>query len=396
MSRLRTINYAGLAVVNFIVLSFWGLALRYMQLADLPFNYQFLLHAHSHFAFSGWMFLTIAYLVARICCAGQLSAGFRNLLLMAQVSAWGMLVSFSLQGYKAVAISFSTLFVLAGFRFAYLVFRSPVFRARVNAPARLLIHSALVFLCVSALGPFTLGPLAALGLKASPWYQDAIYFYLHFQMNGFMELSALGLFAATLPLNSFRHNDRRWFRLFIISALPLYFIFTLWARPGPLVGMLAAFGAALNLLSWLVILFRFRNYGGFLSFLQKAALLALTIKCVLQLAICVPGIGDWTFLNRNLIIGYIHLLTLGIVMPLLIAQLGGINVLRTGAFFSGLKFAYVILVVTYLALLFLQPLLAIWGISIPLYQHLLFWLCAAFLGFGIGLLVLVKKINVRI
>lgn len=396
MGRLRTINYARLAIVNFMVLSFWGLALRYMQLADLPLNYQFLLHAHSHFAFSGWVFLTIAYLVARLCDGEQLSAGFRYVLLMAQVSAWGMLLSFSLQGYKAVAISFSTLFVLVGFRFAYLVWHRPLFRARVNGPAYLLIRSALVFLCLSALGPFTLGPLAALGLKASPWYQNAVYFYLHFQLNGFMELSALGLFAATLPLNGFRYDDRRWLRLFIISALPLYFIFTLWARPGPLVGILAGFGATLNLLSWLVVLFRFRSHGRLLSFLQKAALVAVTIKCALQLAICLPVIGDWTFLNRNLIIGYIHLLTLGIVMPLLIGQLAGISALRTGVFFNLLKSSYVVLVLTYLTLLFLQPLLAIWGIPIPLYQQLLFWSCAAFLGFGTGLLATVKKINVRI
>jgi len=396
MGRLRTINYARLAIVNFMVLSFWGLALRYMQLADLPLNYQFLLHAHSHFAFSGWVFLTIAYLVARLCDGEQLSAGFRYVLLMAQVSAWGMLLSFSLQGYKAVAISFSTLFVLVGFRFAYLVWHRPLFRARVNGPAYLLIRSALVFLCLSALGPFTLGPLAALGLKASPWYQNAVYFYLHFQLNGFMELSALGLFAATLPLNGFRYDDRRWLRLFIISALPLYFIFTLWARPGPLVGILAGFGATLNLLSWLVVLFRFRSHGRLLSFLQKAALVAVTIKCALQLAICLPVIGDWTFLNRNLIIGYIHLLTLGIVMPLLIGQLAGISALRTGVFFNLLKSSYVVLVLTYLTLLFLQPLLAIWGIPIPLYQQLLFWSCAAFLGFGMGLLATVKKINVRI
>lgn len=396
MGRLRTINYARLAIVNFMVLSFWGLALRYMQLADLPLNYQFLLHAHSHFAFSGWVFLTIAYLVARLCDGEQLSAGFRYVLLMAQVSAWGMLLSFSLQGYKAVAISFSTLFVLVGFRFAYLVWHRPLFRARVNGPAYLLIRSALVFLCLSALGPFTLGPLAALGLKASPWYQNAVYFYLHFQLNGFMELSALGLFAATLPLNGFRYDDRRWLRLFIISALPLYFIFTLWARPGPLVGILAGFGATLNLLSWLVVLFRFRSHGRLLSFLQKAALVAVTIKCALQLAICLPVIGDWTFLNRNLIIGYIHLLTLGIVMPLLIGQLAGISALRTGVFFNLLQSSYVVLVLTYLTLLFLQPLLAIWGIPIPLYQQLLFWSCAAFLGFGMGLLATVKKINVRI
>ena len=59
MQRLHNVPFSRLALFNFIMLSLWGVVLRYMQLADLPFNYQYLLHAHSHFAFSGWMFLSI-------------------------------------------------------------------------------------------------------------------------------------------------------------------------------------------------------------------------------------------------------------------------------------------------------------------------------------------------
>ncbi|MCQ6959250.1 hypothetical protein [Mucilaginibacter aquariorum] len=393
MARLPNLNYARLAVLNFIVLSIWGLALRYMQLGVLPFNYQYLLHAHSHFAFSGWMFLTITYLLARLCCGQQLNDGFRHVLLAAQVSAWGMLVSFSWQGYKIVSISFSSLFVIAGFRLAYLVIKNPRLRSNVNSAAFTLIRGAMILLCLSALGPFALGPLSVLGLKAGPWYQDAIYFYLHFQMNGFMELAALGLLAANLPLERIARADLHWFRLFLFSTLPLFFIFTLWAQHGIWAGILAGAGAALNLLSWLAIMHRHRKHQGALSFLQKVALLALTIKCLLQLAVCIPLIGDWAFLNRNLIIGYIHLLTLGILMPLLIEQLAGNEVFRSRVLFVWLKYIYVTLAAIYLALLFLQPLLALWGISVPHYQPLLFWLCAAFLLFGIGLFTLVKQNN---
>lgn len=385
MKRLQNLPFSRLAVFNFIVLALWGVLLRYMQLADLPFNYQYLLHAHSHFAFSGWVFLSIAFLIARLCCGPHLSTSFRNLLLLAQVSAWGMLLSFSLQGYRPVSIAFSTLFLLAGFRLAYLVWKGKGLRNAVNKPAYLLICYALAFLCLSALGPFALGPLAALGLKASPFYQDAIYFYLHFQLNGFMELATLGLLAAGMPLCELTVADQRWLRLFMLSVLPLYLIFCLWSRPGSPVWWIAGSGAGLHLFSWLVITRRFRSYWGGLSGLEKLALLALSLKCLLQLAICFPMIGEWTFLNRNLIIGYIHLLTLGIVTPLLLAQFNQGGWLKRTASTGGLLIIYLALTGLYLALLFLQPLLSLYAIGIPFYQLSLFILSLLFFCWGAGL-----------
>ena len=57
-------SYLRLAVVNFIVLTILGLVLRYIHIGSSGgINYQFLLHAHSHFAFAGWMFFAIALLV---------------------------------------------------------------------------------------------------------------------------------------------------------------------------------------------------------------------------------------------------------------------------------------------------------------------------------------------
>src|SRR4051794_4375651 len=99
-------NYPRWAVINFIVLSIFGVLLRYLQLYDLPWlNYQFILHAHSHFAFSGWMFFTIAFLISSL--GGKLTREFNATLFLALVSAYGMLASFSQQGYKAVSIGFS-------------------------------------------------------------------------------------------------------------------------------------------------------------------------------------------------------------------------------------------------------------------------------------------------
>lgn len=393
MKWYSTLNYPRWAIVNFIVLSILGVVLRYMQLYDLPWlNYQFILHAHSHFAFSGWMFFSIALLIAQLCTGERLTSGFKYVLFLTLVSAYGMLASFSWQGYKLVSISCSTLFVLVTFRFTYLVFKSNLLKDSVNPIAYKLIRSSLVLLCLSALGPFALGPLAAFGLKHTPYYQDAVYFYLHFQMNGFMLLAALGLLASALPVKYLTGRMNGWLNLFIFSTIPLYFIFTLWGKSGNGLWVLAGMGAGLNLVSWLALCFNFRSNWCQLSFLERAALIALTLKCIFQLFVCVPAIGDWTFLNRNLIIGYIHLLTLGIIMPLLISQFIRTGMIRSCKTIIAVNFIYIILVVLYLCLLFIQPLLALFSIIIPGYQFLLFSLCLLFLPVGILLLCKVKSI----
>ncbi len=392
MKRFTTLNYPRWAIVNFIVLSIFGVTLRYIQLYDIPeLDYQFILHAHSHFAFSGWMFFSIALLIALLCGDGRIGSGFKIVLLLTLVSAYGMLVSFSWQGYKLVSISFSALFVGVTFRFTYLVFHGNLLKNRVSETAYILLHGSLILLCLSALGPFALGPLAASGLKNTPYYQDAIYFYLHFQMNGFMLLAVLGLLAAALPIKPLGRRSRLWLYLFVFSAIPLYFIFTLWSKTSNHSWILACSGAGLNLVSWLALCFNFRTLWRDLSFIERAAFIGLTFKCVFQLLLCIPAVGDWTFLNRNLIIGYIHLLTLGIIMPMLIGQFVRKGMIRSCKLVVTITFLYVILAVTYLCLLFIQPLLALFSITIPSYQFLLFLLCLSFLPIGILLLFKTKR-----
>jgi hypothetical protein len=391
MKSLSNFNYPKWAIFNFIVLTVFGALLRYLQLYNIPaLSYQFILHAHSHFAFAGWMFFSIAILICTLCNQDDLRPHFKTLLLLALVSAYGMLASFSLQGYKAVSIGFSTLFVLVTFRFTYVVLKGEWLKRSVNPIAYRLLRASLLFLCLSAAGPFALGPLGALGLKNTPYYQDAVYFYLHFQMNGFMLLSAVGLLASALPLNSLTGKVKRWLDLFIISTIPLFFMLTLWSKPGIWLWMFACIGTTLNLISWLALALQFRKQLSHLSLLEKIALVALTLKCIFQVFICIPAIGEWTFLNRNLIIGYIHLLTLGIIMPLLLAQLIRKGLIIQGKLFGSITFLYIILVVIYLSLLFIQPLLALFSVFIPYYQLLLFLLSISFLPIGFLLFFKVK------
>ncbi|HVS90860.1 MAG TPA: hypothetical protein VHE59_02435 [Mucilaginibacter sp.] len=383
-------RYSQLAIINFIVLTILGLILRYVHIGDIAtINYQFLLHAHSHFAFSGWMFFSIALLITGLIDKNAMPVSFKWVLLLALVSAYGMLVSFYLQGYKPVSIAFSTLFVIVTYRFTFLALRKQALKNSVNALSYRLIRAALIFLCLSSIGPFALGPLMAMGMKNTPYYQDAIYIYLHFQMNGFMLLAAWGLFASALPGIQLATVNKRWLDLFIYSTVALYFIFTLWCRPGILFQVLAALGAVVNLISWVALCIGYRNKLPACSTLVKAALAASTLKIVFQVLVCIPSVGEWVFSNRDLIIGYIHLLTLGIITPLILDQMlqrGYINNWRPAIWI------YIGAAVAYLMLLFLQPVFSRVGVLIPGYQLWLFGTSLLFLFIPIAFFL---KVSVK-
>lgn len=377
MNPQATPTWARWALVNFLVLAIAGEVLRYMHVwPAAAINYMFLLHAHSHFAFDGWMFFAIALLVAHQLKDKVPARALRYVFIFGLISAYGMLVSFYLQGYKAVSIAFSTLFIIVTYRFTWLVFKNGALRNVVGPLSYRLIRGALFYLCLSSLGPFSLAPIIAAGLRNSPVYQDAIYFYLHFQMNGFMLLAVLGLLAQHVHQNVSYKNSRLWLRLFIVSAVPLYFIFTLWSGPALVIRVIAVAGAGLNLAGWLALCINYRRSWAAFSPMARAAIAGITLKVVFQVLVCLPAIGSWAFGSRDLVIGYIHLLTLGIVTPLIFDLMLQQRLLKLPNIFA--VSLYLGATVVYLVLLFLQPLLALFGTTIPGYEVWLFVVCFCF------------------
>lgn len=359
-------KYLRWALLNFIILGIWGILLRYLQYHSFGgLNFQFILHGHSHFAFSGWMFLSLGTLIAQISGIGPSNRRMNTVFLLTQICSLGMLVSFSIQGYKAVPIIFSTAFILLTYWFSYLILNNQGFKQHVNPVAKKLVTAAIGFLCLSSLGPFTLAPLMVNGMKNSPLYQNSIYFYLHFQMNGWMILAALGLFVSQyMKKVTFDRKQFFWLKVFIWSSVPLFFIFTLWSGSNPLLISLAAAGAVLHLVAWTKLCLSFKQLFPGLPLLVRTALLAITLKSVLQVLICLPSLGEWVFLNRNLIIGYVHLITLASVTPLILDQLQARNSSWKVPAVAAVNKLYLIGVGLYLALLFGQPTLARFGVHI--------------------------------
>ena len=104
-----------ISLFNLLLVASIGVVLRYKILYSLPFvDQKQLLHGHSHFAFAGWiahtlMVLFVAYL-SRYRQRDEFKK-YKYVLIINLISAYGMLLSFPVQGYGLVSISFSTLSV---------------------------------------------------------------------------------------------------------------------------------------------------------------------------------------------------------------------------------------------------------------------------------------------
>lgn len=376
MNILNRISFERWAFASFIILAFFGAILRYMLCFPLPgLSYMNILHAHSHYAFGGWVFLALIILITRHLPPYRTSA-FRWLMFIALISSLGMLVSFSIQGYKIIPIAFSTLFLLVTYWFAALVY--PKLNFKDNPNSGLLIKAGICCLVLSSVGPLALGALKVTG-NTGAIYQNAIYFYLHFQMNGWMLLAALGLlFKNYLRFNNAGHKSLRpWLYGFILSGFPLFLIFTLWSKPSPWVTEIAFIAALINAVSWFGIIRKTFCLLKTLPLMIRVALLAVSLKVIFQIMVCIPQIGDWTFSNRNLIIGYVHLLTLGCVTPVLL------HLFTRHLSIKRIENSYIALLALYLVLLFVQPVLSLYRIAIPNYQHLLLCISLLFCLSGI-------------
>src|SRR5690606_35939766 len=103
---------------------------------------------------------------------------YNRLFWVTQCAVVGMLFSFPFQGYAAVSITFSTLHIFCSYFFAYLIFKH---HKTDNKVTNSLLKMALVFMLLSTIGVWCLGPAVSMLGQASAFYQIAIQFFLHFQ-----------------------------------------------------------------------------------------------------------------------------------------------------------------------------------------------------------------------
>jgi hypothetical protein len=289
-----------------------------------------LLNAHSHFAFAGWISQAVmTFIIAVLSKHSQYfsSKKYRWLLIANLTTAYGMLLSFPFQGYGPVSIIFSTLSIFSGYAFAFVAWKE-LNRIPFKSISHQWFKASFLFNVISSFGAFGLAYMMANKVAHPNLYLAAIYFFLHFQYNGWFFFACMGLFTDALDSTLISKKlQQRVFYVFAFACIPAYFLSALWL-PIPLwVYVVVVIAAFVQLIAWIILLDKiirhrtkiFAAVSSGVKYLLCLAAIALSIKLLLQAGSIIPALSTWAFGIRPIVIGYLHLILLGVISLFLIA-----------------------------------------------------------------------------
>jgi len=328
-------KYINFSLFNLVVVALYGVLMRYKIGFEFPFlDQKFLQHAHSHFAFSGWITQTLMVLMIYVLngvCKNISLKKYKIILNANLVCAYGMLVSFTFTGYEPISIIFSTLSLFVSFLFAYIFIKDST-ASNVQLSGKNWFTAAILFNILSAAGTLVLGYMMATKNLNQNLYLSSVYYYLHFQYNGWFFFACMGLlvhaFSAAIP--TYREN-KSVFKLFAGACIPAYFLSVLFLNPPMWLYTILVFSALAQAIGWFKFLQTANNHRK--EIMQKTSLVmkylilfvvtAVTIKLTLQLFSTIPAISKLAFGFRTIVIAYLHLVLLAIFSTFLITYIYG-------------------------------------------------------------------------
>ena len=311
-----------IALFYFALAAVFGLLLRLFPIVETQVNYKFIVHTHSHIALLGWVYVALASLLYRCFTKTKLAdKKYLRIFWFTQLTLIGMLFTFPFQGYALLSIIFSTLFLFASYWF-FVFFSKNLPLERKKTPSLRCAKVALWYMVISSLGPWALGPIMGTLGSESVWYRMAIYFYLHFQYNGWMVLALTALALFILERQNFNLSTAQFKKFFLclnVGVILSFFLSALWVEPPLFFYFLGGMGAVLQLYAfgYLIRLFYPSISSIGLSKLQKSLLIwttvLLVIKMLLQLLTSLPYFSRMAASYLDFTIGYLHLTFLGVV-----------------------------------------------------------------------------------
>lgn len=398
MNSVKIYNWQKISLINLLVVSLLGVTMRYKIIFPLPFVEQkFLMHAHSHFAFAGWVSQVLMAFIVKYLYEKDVNIQmqkYQRLLFANVITAYGMLLSFPFQGYGAISIIFSTLNVFVSYSFAFFVWRD------LNAlKSKCISHhwfkAALVFNALSSLGAFSLAFMMANKIGQSNFYLAAIYFFLHFQYNGWFFFACMGLILAYMINKGIAPSTKTSkiiFWLFFSAAIPAYFLSVLWMPIPQWIYIIIVIAAVAQCSGFILFMNHIINNKNAIAhaiskqtkILWLLALIALAIKLSLQMISVVPSLSTFTTGFRPIVIGYLHLVLLGVITIFLVGYFATVNFVHDKTFFKGVT-VFVSGIIFNEILLMIQGIAALMYTTVPYINEML--LLAALIMFA-GLFVL--------
>ncbi|MDD2792364.1 MAG: hypothetical protein PHD73_04240 [Sediminibacterium sp.] len=228
-----------------------------------------------------------------------------------------------------MSIIFSTISIIASWLFAYIYWKD-LNQLSIKTVSHSWLKAALVFNALSALGAFSLAFMMANKVVHQNWYLLSVYFFLHFQYNGWFLFACMGLLMDKIQgIFPDQRTLRQIFRLFLWACAPAYFLSALWLNLPVWLYVLVVAAALAQMYAWVKILQQF-----WLIRLSLKALLvpitrilltlsaiAFTVKITLQLGSTIPSLSQLAFGFRPIVIGYLHLILLGVITLFLLGYI---------------------------------------------------------------------------
>lgn len=278
------------------------------------YNYRYVLHTHSHIAILGWIYTTLTALLSYSFIPLEKAKQHRRIFYLTQISLLGMLFSFPFQGYGAISISFSVLFLLFSYYYSYFFLKNSNTQEHKQLISYRFVRMGIFYLILSSVGIWMIPVAIATTGKDSNLYQASIFFFLDFQYNGWVLTTLMGLF---LKKN---HADRitsPWinkilygFQIGVFGAIAVSYIsifdsifLHLIATVSSLVWMLSI-GA--------VIYFYIQKYP-FKNVLSNGFLFLFITKVCMMFFASIPYFKEIIFYNNDFIMSYLHFNFLGVI-----------------------------------------------------------------------------------
>ncbi len=389
-------RYTRIALLNLLLIAAIGVILRYKIAYSLPFiDQKHLLHGHSHFAFTGWVTHALMILLLQYLANQKDETVFKKykwILTANLITAYGMLISFPVEGYGLFSIIFSTSSIFVSYAFAA-IFWKDLNKLSTKSISHWWMKAALLFNTLSSFGAFSLAFMMATKTVHQNWYLAAVYFFLHFQYNGWFFFACMGLATAKFFIHIPTAIQKRIFWLFAGACVPAYMLSALWL-PVPYWGYaIVVLAAFCQVVGWILTVqqikkqlpfIKSRSLNGTLWILILACV-ALSIKLLLQLGSTIPSLSSLAFGFRPIVIGYLHLILLGVITLFILGFMMGEKAILINPVSRKAAKIFIAGVITNELLLMIQGIAALTFTPVPYINELL--LAAAFIIFsGIALL----------
>lgn len=321
MEEKEKVFWSHISLLYFFIIAFIGTVIRSSFLTGyFPFEYKHLLHAHSHIGFLGWIYPILFLLIIHsfLDKEKEFKGGYETQLMITNVIVYFLLTFFIFEGYSTITIILSSIFQLMTYWFTYRVLKDT---KEQNSYDSKFVKMSVILLAFSSLGTWLL-PVSKV-FKIDELYNLCIYFYLHFQYNGWFTFAIIALILNILKKRDFyieNKTEKLAYYFMAFSIIPSYFLSTIGQMPNKYVYIISTIGSitqftGITLFLRLVV----SNFGMFIKgskitfSLLLVACLSLFSKAILQVLSGLPSFTEMIFESRDFILSYLHLTFLGFI-----------------------------------------------------------------------------------